>query len=148
MNFFQRFKPWLLKHGAVMLAALLPIYAVGLLIYTYGLDVPTDDQWYEPLDLAVSVKDGTLRLADITKEYSGHRPVFMNLVVIALAALTDWYVPGELYVTFVLALLRLFFLILTFRDLLPEQLHLSILAFSFLIFSPYQGISWLSGIYS
>lgn len=150
MKTVQRFISWLRQpvHGAVIIVALLPIYSVTLLIYTYGLDVPTDDQWFEPIDLAVSVKDGTFRLSDITREYSGHRPVFMNLVVVALTYLTDWYVPGELFVTFVLALLRLLMLVLIFRDFFPHFSHIGIVAFSFLIFSPYQGISWLSGIYS
>ncbi|MBZ0309010.1 MAG: hypothetical protein K8I82_23295, partial [Anaerolineae bacterium] len=128
--------------------SLIPIYLVYIYIDTYGKNFPTNDQWLDPINIAVAAQDGSLTLDDITRVYYGHRAVFTNAFTALLSYTTNWQVKYELYLSFVLAIGRLVLAVLIFRALWPEGTHWILLPFSMLIFSAYQYLVWLSGIYS
>lgn len=149
----QKIKPlliWLQKpsHLTLLLLSLLPIFLVYIYIDAYGQNAPTNDQWLDSLDIAVATKDGSLTLKDITQVYYGHRAVFTNGFTAFLAYTTNWQVELELFLSFALAVGRFILVVLIFRALFPQLTYLVLLPFSLLIFSMYQYLIWLSGIYS
>ncbi len=134
------------RHFIFLLLSLIPIYLVYIYIDTYGKNFPTNDQWLDPINIAVAAQDGSLTLDDITRVYYGHRAVFTNAFTALLSYATHWQVKYELYLSFTLAIGRLVLAVLIFRAFSPPQWVL--LPFSMLIFSAYQYLVWLSGIYS
>lgn len=135
-------------HLIAVLLSLMPIYLVYLYIATYARPVPINDQWLEPLEIAIAVHNGSFTLEDITQETYGHRAVFSYGLTALVSYSTHWQVMIEVYVIFGLALLRFGLLVLLFHDHLPQLTPLVLLPFSLLVFSAYQYLVWLCGVYS
>lgn len=139
---------WLKRYFVFLILSFIPIYLTCLYIDNYGKNIPTNDQWLDSINIAVAANDGSLTLSDITRVYYGHRAVFTNAFTAFLGATTDWQVKYELYLSLVLAIGRFVLVVLIFRAICSEQTPLVLLPFSLLIFSAYQYLVWLSGIYS
>ncbi|MFP4323561.1 MAG: hypothetical protein ACLFTK_14000 [Anaerolineales bacterium] len=133
--------------------ACLPVYSVFVYIDTYGIQLPVGDQWLSntengTLDIVFHAANGTLELRQLTNYLVGHRLVFTQASTAVATILTDWNPRAELWLSFVLAIGRLVLLYLIFHALYPELSPIALVPFAFLVFSAYQYLLWLSGIYS
>ena len=112
----------------LLLAGLIPIVLVAWYVAAYGRPIPTYDQWWDTVYIAVKTKAGILNLEDILVRSGGHRSATIRVVAALSTILTD-YDGGLLrFATFIITLLNLGLAILLlkrFGRLLPAFFFLS-----------------------
>lgn len=147
---------------AVLAISLVPLAALSMLVAKYAVNVPMYDQWLlvpymEALNPGHSLApnldrlsvERSLSLGDLAAQQNEHRILVPLLVMLALAALTDWNTVAEVALTLVFATGSFFLL----RDLIGRSFPtnaaaaavLTVLA-AVLVFSPIQWENWLFGI--
>ncbi len=132
----------------LVLLSLLPLYFTWAYIQTYGRAYPVNDQWLDPLDIAVATHTGELSASMLIDDFFGHRMIFTNVLTAAVAYATDWQAQYELYVIFLLAVVRWLLLLDILRRAAPDVTWAALLPFALLVFSASYYLVWLSGIYS
>lgn len=129
-----------------LLSAIPMAYMIGV-IWLYAVDVPFWDEW-ELVPLLAALYDGTLRLGDLWAFHNEHRILFPQLLMLALAALSDWNIRLESFMSALLAAGTLGVLVRMLRSSAQDSLGSSIWAvpvFSTLVFSARQWENWLWG---
>lgn len=125
----------------VVLVVAAPLYTLSL-IRNYGITVPFLDQW-ELVPLLGKAHTNELSISDIWAQHNEHRIFFPQVVMLAMASMTNWDIMYELYANMVLAGLIFFFLYRLVLRSLGESVPLWLLsALSFLVFSPAQFENW------
>jgi hypothetical protein len=124
---------------------------VVLLIYValWGVDIPFGDPWATLLPHIIKFKQGTLGLADLLSQNNEHRPLFLRLILIPLAVLTQWNTRIEMGVQigFSVAtfLVIKYQLTLSWKKLAMWPSNWLLLIISLLVFSLNQWENWLNG---
>src|SRR5438270_13088924 len=91
--------------GVLILA---PPLLIGLLIFKNGVEFPVLDEWDGTAPLFEKMADGTLGVADCFAQHNGHRSFFPRLIFYWLGRLTHWEIRSELWLIWLMALIRLF----------------------------------------
>lgn len=127
----------------------LPLVVLLLYVALFGVDIPFGDPWATLLPQIVEFHQRTLSLADLLAQNNEHRPLFVRLILIPLAALTQWNTRVEMGI-------QIGFSVATFL-VIKHQLSLSwkrlsirpstwvLLVMSMLVFSLNQWENWLNG---
>src|SRR5262245_16061933 len=113
----RRQSPTILSGSAGVLLALLPVAFVLFFIASYAPNVPTFDNWWDPVWVAVKARSGTLSVGDIFVNAVGHRPVFIRLFSAGWAVLTDYNMGLGKYLAALNAFINLVLLIVVARRL-------------------------------
>ncbi|MEM8931944.1 MAG: hypothetical protein AAGE94_12270 [Acidobacteriota bacterium] len=121
-----------------------PPLALAGLVATTGVDLAYWDQWALVPHLE-ALADGRLRLADLWTQHNEHRLLVPQLVMVALAWLTDWNVHAELAMNLVLALGLLGVLTILVRKTIETPPTWLLPLLSLLLFSPGQWENWAWG---
>jgi len=131
----------------LLLAGLAPIALVFWYVVTQGSVVPSGDQWWDPVYIAVKTTAGTLALEDFFVLNWGHRPVVTRIIT-AISTIFTKYDAGTLrFTAFVLTIANLcltLFLLKLPRMLVPAAFCL----LSILLFALYYPPNWLDMPYS
>lgn len=134
----------------VLRAAVLvgPAAAVFCLVFRYGVNVPSWDQW-TLVDPMVRLDLGSIPWADIIGQHNEHRMVFPKLLMLSLALLTRWNIVAELLAGALLTGCSLLILLALVRPILRETSQAGAVWASFVIaatlFSLGQWENWLWG---
>jgi hypothetical protein len=132
----------------VFFLAILPACFQVIATLKYGVNVPYWDQW-DQVRLFQATSEGTLSFGDLMAQHNESRMFFPNLLTIALAFLTSWYVKLQMLVAFLLACLISFNVYrlgkLTIEGSRLKHLTIFLLSNVF-IFAPIQFENWLWGI--
>lgn len=95
------------RHVARAIARLfllaLPALLTGYLMSNYVVDVPFGDQWDGLAPLFVKMRSGLLGFSDFFAFHNEHRIFFPRLLMFSLGELTNWSIPAEVAVIWVLA---------------------------------------------
>lgn len=80
-------------------AIALPALATGVLVYRYGVDVPTMDEWIIARLLS-DVQSGTVTAATFFEQHNEHRPVVVRVIELAQAWIGGWNLRVTMGLTF------------------------------------------------
>src|SRR5262245_48776778 len=131
----------------LLLAGMAPIALVCWYVVTQGSVVPSGDQWWDPVYIAVKAAAGTLALEDFFVLNTGHRPVVTRIIT-AISTIFTNYDAGLLrFTAFVLTIANLgliLFLLKLPKTLVPAAFCL----LSILLFTLYYPPNWLDMPYS
>lgn len=124
---------------------------IVLLIYValFGVDIPFGDPWATLLPHIIKFHQGALSFSDLLSQNNEHRPFFPRLILIPLAALTQWNTRIEMGVQIGFSVAT--FLVIKYQlsrswaKLAIRPSNWLLLIISLLIFSLNQWENWLNG---
>src|SRR5438093_2667614 len=125
-----------------------PVLALIILVQTYGVNVPHQDQW-EIIPFFQRYRSDELEWGDVWAQHNEHRIFFPRLIMLGLAVLSNWNIMWELYLNIVLGILIFLFGYLLIQHSCIDvnkrlQQWLTVL-FAWMVFSPVQWENWLWG---
>lgn len=133
---------------ALILLSVLPPVLLLFALLRWHVEVPYLDQW-ELVPLLEKFDAGELSFADLWAQHNEHRILLPKLIMLGLAAVTNWDTRYELAVSFVLAsLLFVLLVIMVWRSVSSGRNWAAsgaILLLSILVFSLNQWENWFLG---
>lgn len=139
-----------IKRWLVFFALPIVVPAVWMLYYIkrFGVNVPYSDEWlivpiFQKLDHGLTL--GGLHALWHAQSY--HRLFFTESLISAAAYIDHWNIKTEMYISFALCIITMFFLYLIIRRTITSPLlaFLMMLLSAFWLFSPVQTENWLWG---
>ena len=129
--------------------AIMPILALGLLLWKYGVNLPVQDEWQTPGLALVQYHLNQLTWDDLIVQHNESRKVFPKLFFLFISRLTGWNTRYGMLASFLLACLTSFNIYhlskITLNSTWGKRLICLALA-NLLIFSPMQVDNWLMGL--
>jgi hypothetical protein len=131
----------------LLLVGLTPIALVCWYVVTQGSVVPSGDQWWDPVYIAVKTAAGTLALEDFFVLNTGHRPVVTRIITAISTIFTNYDARPLRFTAFVLTITNLGLTLFLLK--LPKTLVLAAFCLlSILLFTLYYPPNWLDMPYS
>jgi len=136
------------RNGLWVALSALPFVALVVFVVRYGITIPYMDQW-ELVPLLEKQANASLVVADFTAQHNAHRIVFPRLIMVGLAALTDWDIRAELAVNLILGLV--IFAVIVWQFVLTQgdsgrfPVRLLTVVAAFGVFNLAQWRNWLWG---
>ncbi len=134
---------------SLLILYLTPIVLLIGFIAEFRVNVPSWDEW--PVSMIFQkAATGELSFSDFIEPYNQHRYLFLRLIIVPLAFLTDWNKDYELACNFILALLTWLMTVQIFRNTaysnsrIPWVIVNSLTGFMILSLVQYQ--NWLWGL--
>ncbi|MEA5521237.1 hypothetical protein [Limnoraphis robusta] len=135
---------------SLLILYLIPILLLIGFIAKFRVNVPSWDEW--PVStIFEKVATGELSFSDLIEPYNQHRYLFLRLILIPLAFLTNWNKDYELACSVILAILTGIIILQISRQKLDPvkgiiPFHLANISTAFIIFSLVQYQNWLWGL--
>jgi hypothetical protein len=123
-----------------------PIGLVAADIARHGQNVPFQDEWVDPVDIALRTAEGRLTVGDLFRQYNDSRTVFTYALTAVSTAVAGWSLKLEMFASMALAGVVLLLVTSLYGASHPSGRRLVWLPFSVLIFSLAQRRSWLWAI--
>jgi hypothetical protein len=123
----------------------IPILVTALLIFRYGVNVPTFDQW-ELISYLQKMDSNSLGFSDVFAQHNEHRIFFPRLIMLALAEVTSWNIKIEMIISLIIQVTS-FVLIwkAVARTFEGRKAQVVTLLASICMFNPMQWENWLWG---
>lgn len=133
----------------VKLLVIIPVLALGFLLWKYGVNYPFMDEWDTPGTALVQFNLGQLTPELLMRQHNESRKFFPRLLFIFLSRFTNWNPRYGMAISFLLSCItagNIYYLSkLTFKSSQRNKLICLTLA-CILIFSPMQWENWLFGL--
>jgi hypothetical protein len=133
----------------LVLLVIAPALSLGFLLWKYGVNCPSWDEWVVPGTDLVQFNLGQLTGEQLISQYNESRKFFPRLVFIYLSQFTNWNPRYGMLISFLLSCLTTFNLYYLSKHTLkapPKQTLACLILASMLIFSPTQWENWLWGL--
>lgn len=123
-----------------------PFFIITGFIIKYGVNVPVTDQ-YALIPLFQKLDHGTLAIGDFWTQHNEHRVFFPNLILVALAQITNWNIRAEIALSLIFSLLSFILIVLLIKNTVLKGYasYLLIFVLGLFFFSPVQWQNWLWG---